>query len=144
VVKFDFSLPARIIPGNVCPSISKSLYEREGQINNFEERVILEISNLPNIAFWHRNLERGKGFCINGFKLNHYPDFIVMTKSHKIVVIETKGDDRDNSDSEAKNRLGREWANKAGSDYKYFMVFDNRRVKNTLTLEELKDRLREL
>jgi type III restriction enzyme len=39
--------------------------------------------------------------------------------------LETKGDDRDNSDSEAKNRLGRDWANEAGKDYRYFMVFEN-------------------
>lgn len=108
------------------------------------ERVILDIANLPNIAFWHRNLGRGKGFCINGFKSNHYPDFIVVTKSEKIVIIETKGDDRDNSDSAAKNRLGKAWANKAGSKYKYFMVFDNRSVEDTLTLDQLKDRIKEL
>ena len=87
-------------------SISKSLYEREGAMNNFETSFITEISSLPNIAFWHRNLGRGKGFAINGYSSNHYPDFIAYTTSGKIVVIETKGGDRDNTDSAMKCRLG--------------------------------------
>jgi type III restriction enzyme len=144
LVKPSYKFPESLVPGQLSAPITKSLYEREGAVNTFEERVILDIANLPNIAFWHRNLGRGKGFCINGFKSNHYPDFIVVTKSEKIVIIETKGDDRDNSDSAAKNRLGKAWANKAGSKYKYFMVFDNRSVEDTLTLDQLKDRIKEL
>ena len=58
---------------------------------------ILNIANLPNIRFWHRNIEKS-GFRINGF-INHYPDFIVRTVSGKIIILETKEDDRDNSDS---------------------------------------------
>ncbi len=139
-----YRLPDRILPAQLSPSIAKSLYLREGSMNMFEEKVIVEIAALPNIAFWHRNLERGKGFSINGFKSNHYPDFIVVTNSGRVVVIETKGDDRDNSDSEAKNRLGRTWANKAGANFKYFMVFDKQYMEDTLTLEQLKDRLKEL
>ena len=40
--------------------------------------------------------------------------------------METKGDDRDNSDSQRKVRLGRKWADCAGPDYKYYMVFDEK------------------
>lgn len=41
------------------------------------------------------------------------------------MVIETKGDDRDNSDSRAKLALGKKWEALAGADrYSYFMVFD--------------------
>ncbi|MBF0211193.1 MAG: DEAD/DEAH box helicase family protein [Desulfamplus sp.] len=142
--KPSYKLADRIILPQLSPSIAKSLYLREGSMNMFEEKVIVEIAALPNILFWHRNLERGKGFCINGFKSNHYPDFIVVTNSGKVVIVETKGDDRDNSDSAAKNRLGRTWANKAGANYKYFMVFDKQDMEDTLTLEQLKDRLKEL
>ncbi|MGD9733423.1 MAG: hypothetical protein AB7U45_14695, partial [Desulfamplus sp.] len=143
-VKPSYKLPEHIIPVQLSPAISKSLYLSEGSMNMFEQKVIVEIAALPNILFWHRNLERGKGFCINGFKSNHYPDFIVVTNSGKVVVVETKGDDRDNSDSAAKNRLGRTWANKAGANYKYFMVFDKQSMEDTLTLEQLKDRIKEL
>lgn len=60
---------------------------------------------------------------LNGF-INHYPDFIVATQQGKIILVETKGDDRDNSDSKAKLRLGRKWAELAGTNYRYYMVFD--------------------
>ena len=49
-----------------------------------------------------------------------------MTKSGKLVLVEYKGDDRDNSDSERKLKLGRKWQDKSGDDYRYFMVFKNR------------------
>ena len=59
-------------------------------MNGYEERVINEIGNMTNIAFWTRNIER-KGFRINGF-VNHYPDFIIQTKSGKTILLETKGE----------------------------------------------------
>lgn len=138
-VQYNFSLPTEIIPGTTAPAITKSLYEQEGKMNNFEARVISEIANLSNVAFWHRNQERGKGFAINGFKSNHYPDFIIVTNSGKIILLETKGDDRDNSDSEAKNRLGRAWAIRAGDNYSYFMVFETNKIADTYTVEEVKE-----
>jgi len=92
-------------------------------VNGLEEKVILAVAGLENVKWWHRNIER-QGFYLNGF-INHYPDFIVMTKKGNIVVIETKGDDRDNSDSRAKLALGKKWEALAGADrYSYFMVFD--------------------
>jgi len=80
---------------------------------------------MENVVFWHRNLTIGKGFLINGFSSNHYPDFILYTEKGNIVIIETKGNDRDNDDSRDKNRLGKTWAEKSGDSYKYFMVFQN-------------------
>jgi len=109
-----WNFPEMIVPGLLGASIGHSLYEREGAMNNFETTVITDIASLSNISFWHRNLGRGKGFSINGFKSNHYPDFIVVSKTGKIIIIETKGDDRDNSDSAAKCRLGNKWAELAG------------------------------
>ena len=66
-----------------------------------------------------------KGFRLNGY-INHYPDFMVMTKSGKLVLIEYKGDDRDNRESERKLKIGRKWQAQAGLNYRYFMVFKNR------------------
>ena len=61
-------------------------------------------------------------FCINGF-LNHYPDFMVMTNSGKIVMIETKGEHlTSNDDSRAKAELGKIWQVHAGAQYRYYMV----------------------
>lgn len=125
-------------------SISKSLYTEEGSFNDFEAEVIRQVSALGNVEFWHRNLERGKGFYING-NINHYPDFIVRLKSGITVLIETKGDDRDNSNSEEKLRLGKAWETESGKMYRYYMVFDhNDNLDGAITLPELIDRISKL
>ncbi|MBL87760.1 MAG: restriction endonuclease [Winogradskyella sp.] len=139
ITKQNWKLGKEIVPGNVGSSIGNSLYEKEGSMNNFEEKVIMEIGTSSNIEFWHRNLERGKGFYINGFKANHYPDFILRTKSGKTILIETKGDHLDGSDSEGKCRLGNEWEKQAGNDFAYFMIFDKKEVDGAFTLDKAKE-----
>lgn len=120
-----FELPGIITPTETLSNLAKSLYESEAAVNTVERKVIEEIAALKNIKWWHRIAERKPySFCINAF-INHYPDFLVMTEKGRIIVVEVKGDDRDNSDSERKLRLGRKWAEKAGEDYRYYMVFDN-------------------
>jgi len=130
-IKPSFALPKSISPGDTAKDITKSLYEKEGSMNGFEENVINEIGNMTNIAFWTRNIER-KGFRINGF-VNHYPDFIIQTKSGKTILLETKGD---HLDAEQKIRLGRLWASKAGNNYRYFMVYERRTVDGAYKLED--------
>ena len=130
-IKPSFELPKSISPGDTAKDITKSLYVKEGSMNGFEERVINEIGNMTNIAFWTRNIER-KGFRINGF-VNHYPDFIIQTKSGKTILLETKGD---HLDAEPKIRLGGLWAGKAGNNYRYFMVYERRTVDGAYKLED--------
>jgi type III restriction enzyme len=141
-MKGNYAFAKEITPKATASPIAKSLYEKEGELNGFEEKVIMEVSALENIAFWTRNPEY-KGFCINGF-INHYPDFIIVTKSGKIVILETKGDDRDNSDTKNKIRLGKAWATRAGNNYRYFMVFDKQSMDEAQTLESFLERLRQL
>jgi type III restriction enzyme len=146
VIKLEpsFSLRDNIVPGRLGSDIANSLYEREGDMNGFETAVISRLASLPNIAFWHRNLSRGKGFSINGYKSNHYPDFLIVTKFGRVILLETKGDDRDNSDSAAKNRLGTEWARQAGNKYRYFMVFENNNLQDTYTVQQSIDIIKQL
>ena len=119
-----YLLPKVITPPETIDYIEKSLYTAESaNMNKFELKVITEIASLPNIEWWHRVIEK-KDFVINGF-INHYPDFIVKTKSGKILLIEAKGDYLDGSDSKQKVQLGRAWQNNAGNEYRYFMVFEN-------------------
>lgn len=139
----SFSLPATIAPSDNAPAISKSLYVTEGSVNNLESKVIRGVAELENIVWWHRNLERGKGFLLNGF-LNHYPDFIVLTESKNIIVVETKGDDRDNSDSKDKLKLGKIWesqanqiAHETGYRYHYMMVFESNPIEGAYTTGEV-------
>ena len=138
-IKSSFTLPKSISPGDTAKDITKSLYEKEGSMNGFEERVINEIGNMTNIAFWTRNIER-KGFRINGF-INHYPDFIIQTKSSKTILLETKGD---HLDAEQKIRLGRLWASKAGNNYRYFMVYERRTVDGAYKLEDFINIVKEI
>ncbi len=117
--------------------LAKGLYEREsGDMNPFEYSVINKVANLPNVEWWHRNSSNKNGFCINGY-INHYPDFIVKLANGMIVVIETKGDDRDNSDSKRKVDVGLKWAADAGPTYRYFMVFEHNRIENAIDVQEL-------
>lgn len=60
-----------------------------------------------------------------------------------IVIIETKGDDRDNSDSEGKLKLGKAWESQANqlthnTGYKYHcsMVFETKPIDGALTPSE--------
>ena len=123
--------------------IRKSLYEKEGEMNDFEYQVINAVANLDNVVFWHRNIEK-RGFCINGF-INHYPDFIVKLESGMIIIIETKGEQLANDDSAAKLELGTKWANMAGlSFYRYYMVFDHQPISNALTVQQLIDRIKQM
>jgi len=138
-IKPSFTLPKSISPGDTAKDITKSLYEKEGSMNGFEERVINEIGNMTNIAFWTRNIER-KGFRINGF-VNHYPDFIIQAKSGKTILLETKGD---HLDAEQKIRLGRLWASKAGNNYRYFMVYERRTVDGAYKLEDFINIIKEI
>lgn len=134
-----YRLPERITVRIKSIGLAKGLYTEEESINGFEYEVINAVANLDNVLFWHRNPSR-TGFCINGY-MNHYPDFIVRLNSGITVLLETKGDDRDNSDSRAKIELGRTWANKAGEQYRYFMVFDKQEMEGAVTIKELLQRL---
>lgn len=140
-----YALPSVITPAETIDAIPYSLYEAEKNDMNAEERHLIDlIVGLDNIRWWHRIIDR-KGFRING-AINHYPDFMIMTKSGKIVLIEYKGDDRDNSDSKVKLELGRQWQAQAGQNYRYFMVFRNKNfgLDGAYTLERFMEVMKEL
>lgn len=140
-----YKLPETITLRSISKGLSKGLYTEEGDIDGWEYRVINAIAALDNVLFWHRNPERGSGFGIKGYtRYNHYPDFIVRLKSGMTILVETKGDQLDNSDSRNKVELGTTWANKAGEKYRYFMVFDKQQMDGAITVNELLDRLKEM
>ena len=133
-----------IVPKKLGSSIEKSLYEQEANMSDFEEKIIMNISSFSNIAFWHRNLVKGTGFAINGFKSNHYPDFILVTKSGKVILLEVKGGHLDGTDSAAKVRLGKKWEALSGTNYFYFMVFENKAIEGAYNLEKAKELLKQI
>lgn len=143
-VKENFKFSDSINPINLSTAIGKSLYEREDTMNVFEQDMIMTIATMENIVFWHRNLNRGKGFFINGYYRDHYPDFIIYTQKGNIILIETKGDHLDNDDSKDKNKLGKIWAEKSGENYKYFMVFQTKKVEDCYTANSIIEVLKRL
>lgn len=138
-----YPFPMVITPSESTDKVPKSLYEAEwDKMNNFERRTLDVIAGCEGVLWWHRIIEK-KGFHINGF-INHYPDFIVMMKSGKIVLVEAKGDDRDNGDSRTKLKLGQTWAAQAGRKFKYFMTFDQNSIEGAYNLENFAEVLRDL
>ena len=146
----QYKLPAVITPPYTIDTIPKSLYEAEKNDMNPEERDLIDhVVSLDNVKWWHRIIER-KGFQLNGF-ITHYPDFMVMTNTGRLVLIEFKGDDRDNSDSACKLKLGRKWQEAANqtagsSRYRYFMVFKNRDfgITGAYTMDDFMQVMKEL
>ena len=125
----SFKLKSEINPGETFSLLSKSLYAEEQSMNTFERRVIEKVSSIPNVKWWHRNIDRHE-FYINGF-INHYPDFMVMTNSGFVVMIETKGEHlTSNDNSREKAELGKIWQSQAGNKFRYYMVSENEIASN--------------
>lgn len=127
-VEFTFAYQPKAIVKDNDNRLAKSLYTAEGRMNTFEQRVIEEVSALDNVLWWHRNsaiVGDTNAYYINGF-INHYPDFIVMTKSGHIIALETKGEHLENPKELAKARLGKALDdNDNNRNFSYFMVFAN-------------------
>ena len=120
----SFRLPTSIHPASNTAIYARSLYTAEdGDMNKLEQKLIVEMTALPNVRWWHRNIAR-QGFAINGF-IKHYPDILIMTQSGKLICAETKGEHLKNDDSREKIALGQAWRTSAGKDYRYYMVFEN-------------------
>ena len=117
----SYQLPSVIHPASSTSFLGGSLYQAEEDMNELEQDLVIELTALPNVRWWHRNISR-QGFCINGF-IHHYPDIMVMTESGKVILVETKGGHLKNDDSRDKTELGKAWQHAAGSMYRYYMVF---------------------
>ena len=126
VVEPRFQLKSYVTLSGETSALAKSLYKKEGELDGFEHKMAMALTGIDSVKWWHRNPDKGQyAFCLNAVH-NHYPDFIVMTNSGKILLVETKGDQLENAESRAKIKLGRAWQNAAGSQYRYYMVFQNK------------------
>lgn len=134
VTEPSYTIPDRISLKTPTQGIIRMLHTKEESFNEYEHEIINTVANLENTEWWTRNVEM-RGFYINGF-INHYPDFIIKTKKGKIILLETKGD---HLDAEKKIKLGNLWANKAGNDYRYFLVYKEREVDGAYTKSEFFD-----
>ena len=122
VCKPYFRLRPSIHPATYTDIYARSLYAAEdGDMNKLEQKLIVELTALPNVRWWYRNIAR-QGFAINGF-IKHYPDILIMTQSGKLICAETKGEHLKNDDSREKIALGKAWSSHAGTLFRYYMVF---------------------
>lgn len=137
-LKPTYEIPEKLNLSAVGKPLPKTLHEAEENVNGFEEEVINAVANMENVEFWTRNREK-KDFCINGF-INHYPDFIIKTKNGKVILLETKGD---HLDAEKKIKLGNLWASKAGNNFRYCLVYKDRRVEHAYTKDGFLEMMRE-
>lgn len=144
ITKESWSFPKQVNLVEPSSPIIKSLYEQEEKMNQSEHKIIMEVAALENVKFWHRNLERKKGFFLNGYNKNHYPDFIICTEKNNLILLEVKGDHLNNEDSKNKNLLGKKWAEKAGEKYKYFMAFESVQVPDTYTFRTITEVIKSL
>lgn len=141
----SWQFPQVITPAFTIDSIPNSLYEAEkDDMNQFERKVVDVMVGTGNIRWWHRVIEKND-FRLNGY-FNHYPDFIVMSNSRKLLLIEAKGDYLDGDDSKAKLALGRKWQEALGQKYRYFMVFDKKDlgIPGAYTLDRFAEVMREI
>lgn len=144
-----YAFPPEILPKDLAVPLSRSLYGREGKMNDFEVNMLRQILQDDGIRlrWWHRNEERkAYSFHINAF-INHRPDFILFTEKGTVVLLETKGSHLTGADSQAKIRAGAVWENAAntlndGRRYRYMMVFEHNRLDGAYTLAEALERLR--
>lgn len=123
-----YMFPKVIAPLACFDSLDKSLYTAECyDLNNFEFKLISNIASLDNVVWWHRNISK-RGFRLNGF-INHFPDFIIKTAAGTVVLIEAKGEQLKNDDSEDRLALGKKWDLICGSQFKYYMVFEYKEME---------------
>lgn len=139
-----FRLPQAIHPMNSTDMIGGSLYQAEEDMDQLELDLVMELTALSNVRWWHRNMSR-REFCINGF-INHYPDIIIMTQSGKLILVETKGAHLKNDDSREKITIGNAWKSAAGSQYRYYMVFKNDEdsLPGSISMKRFIDTIKEL
>ena len=112
-------------------------------MNNYEFNVISRVISLDNVVWWHRIDDKRKeySFKINGF-INHYPDFLILTKKNTLILVEVKGEQLANPESKNKLELG-----KSGSllqtnlvyriNLDTFMVFITKPMEGAKSLDEL-------
>jgi type III restriction enzyme len=96
------------------------------------------IDMLNDVKYWIRNLSRQQ----NSFRLPtstdyFYPDFVVMLKDERILVIEYKGQPYiSNDDSKEKNNIGQLWAEKSNGEALFLMVVAQKDDKNNRSIEQ--------
>ena len=102
---------ARQLVGRQGGPLERSLFAPvyEGEFNNDERGVAVHLDGDKALKWWHRNVARTQ-YGLQGWKRGKiYPDFIFAIQrgdgSSRVTVLETKGDQLDNLDTDYKRRV---------------------------------------
>ncbi len=98
-------------------SFPNHYYRAVGAMNGEETRCAALIDSLPRVKWWVRNLERrpDHAFWLPTSTDKFYPDFVVLLKDGRVLVVEYKGEDRlTNLDTREKEAIGKLWAARSG------------------------------
>ena len=92
----------------------RNIGELKAEGEEFECAVFID--QLPQIAYWIRNLDRRheSSFWLQTSTDRFYPDFVALLNDGRILVVEYKGADRwSNDDSKEKRALGELWMSRS-------------------------------
>ena len=93
---------------------------------------------LPEVECWVRNIDRNSqySFWLQTSSDKFYPDFIAKLTNGKYLVLEYKGEQLDNKDTEEKTKLGKMWAS-LSDDVEYATVFKSGEFDYKVVVKEL-------
>lgn len=115
---------------------NKHYFAQVGDMNKEEVECARIIDNLLEVEYWVRNIEKHSySFYLPMANSNFYPDFVVLLKDGRILVVEYKGDHlATNTDSENKRLIGQLW--EKSSNGKCLFLMATKKDKYGKTLQE--------
>jgi type III restriction enzyme len=89
--------------------VERTLFERvkDSDLNGYERAVALYADGVDAVSWWWRLVQR-RDWGLQGWRRHKvYPDFLLRLdgEGNRVLVLETKGADRDNSDTQFKREL---------------------------------------
>ncbi len=134
LVDFKYSFPFELGLENYPVSVPfytgsyqfrKHLYEIIGQMNEEEVLCAQELDRHPTVKSWVRNLERKplSSFWLPTSTDRFYPDFVAELIDGRVLVVEYKGKEREDSpDTKEKTFIGNLWAKLSNSKGLFLMA----------------------
>ena len=97
-----------------------------GKMNSEEVDCAIALEQNDKIKYFVRNLESDANAFRIATKTGYmYPDFVALLHDGRTLVVEYKGEDRDNSDTEHKEDVGKLWEKKTNGKGKFIIGWKN-------------------
>ncbi|MBL7130905.1 MAG: DEAD/DEAH box helicase family protein [Candidatus Omnitrophica bacterium] len=104
----------------------RHIYDKCPVLNSEERTLALKIDAAENVEWWVRNVEKKPtAFYLHGYLAGKfYPDFIIKTKDGRLFLVEYKGKQLDNKETEYRKAIGELWE-KLNNKVFFRLVFKN-------------------